>query len=299
MIYTYGITQQGLYHKKNNTVCQDAHKIIKCNDSYVIAAVADGLGSEKYSDVASQMAVNIATDYCSKNIQVEHPDAVLKVIKDSFALAQSQIETHATEKEHDLDQYDTTLSLVIFDGENVYYGHSGDSGIIALTNDGLYKKVTEQQRDEDGRVYPLYFGEEKWVFGKLPDKGVSVMLATDGMLDIFFPIYIRNEPVDIYVALAQYFMNPESLSIDSLGEEYVEQKISEFMDSISESKVSDDKTVVVLVNPDAQMTKQNYDYYEEPDWDSLIKKYEEEWKKAAYPHMYKDESSVEENNEDE
>ncbi len=299
MIYTYGITQQGLYHKKNNTVCQDAHKIIKCNDSYVIAAVADGLGSEKYSDVASQMAVNIATDYCSKNIQVEHPDAALKVIKDSFALAQSQIEMYATEKEHDLDQYDTTLSLVIFDGENVYYGHSGDSGIIALTNDGLYKKVTEQQRDEDGRVYPLYFGEEKWVFGKFPDKVVSVMLATDGMLDIFFPIYIRNEPVDIYVALAQYFMNPESLSIDSLGEEYVERKISEFMDSISESKVSDDKTVVVLVNPDAHMTRQKDDYYGEPDWDSLIKKYEEEWKKAAYPHMYKDESSVEENNEDE
>ena len=299
MIYTYGITQQGLYHKKNNTVCQDAHKIIKCNDSYVIAAVADGLGSEKYSDVASQMAVNIATDYCSKNIKVEHADAVLNVIKDSFAIAQSQIEKYATEKEHELDQYDTTLSLVIFDGENVYYGQSGDSGIIALTNDGLYKKVTEQQRDEDGRVYPLYFGEEKWVFGKFPDKVVSVMLATDGMLDIFFPIYIRNEPVDIYVALAQYFMNPESLSIDSLGEEYVEQKISEFMDSISESKVNDDKTIVVLVNPDAQMTKQKDEYYEEPDWDSLINKYEEEWKKAAYPHMYKDESSVEENNEDE
>lgn len=299
MIYTYGITQQGLYHKKSNTVCQDAHKIVKCDNSYVVAAVADGLGSEKYSDVAAQMAVSITTDYCSKNIQAENSEEILRIIKDSFTLALTQIEAFATEKEHDLDQYDTTLSLVVFDGENVYYGHSGDSGIIALTNDGLYKKVTEQQRDDDGRVYPLYFGEEKWVFGKFTDKAVSVMLATDGMLEIFFPIYIRNVPVDIYVALAQYFMSSEFLSIDSLGEEYVKQKITEFMDSIAESKVSDDKTVVVLVNPDAQMTKQNDDYYEEPDWDTLIQKYEEEWMKAAYPHMYKDESPTEENNEDE
>lgn len=293
MIYTYGITQQGTYHVKNDLVCQDAHNIIKCDDSYAIAAVADGLGSEEHSDIASQMAVKISTSYCAENIKDEYSEEqILEIIRDSFALAQSEIEKAAESNGHDLDQYDTTLSLAVFKNDALYYGHSGDSGIVALTSEGLYKKVVEQQRDDEGRVFPLYFGDEKWVFGKFPEPVVSVFLATDGMFETLFPVYIRNEPVNIYVALARYFMGPDSLHIEEHGENYVKEKVSEFMNSIPDTQVNDDKTVVVLVNPTYEMKMQDAEYYAEPNWEELKRKYEDAWKRAAYPHLYKDAESI-------
>ena len=293
MIYAYGITQQGTYHIKNDLVCQDAHHIIKCSDSFAIAAVADGLGSEEHSDIASKLAVKISTEYCAKKIKEDTvDDQILDIIKDSFALSQSRIEKTAEENGHDSDQYDTTLSLAVFMGDTLYYGQSGDSGIVALTAEGLYKKVVEQQRDDENRVYPLCFGEEKWEVGKFSEPVVSVFLASDGMFEPLFPIYIRNEPVSIYVALARYFMGPDYLHIEDVGEESVRKNVEEYMANIPDEQVNDDKTVVVLVNPDLDVKTQPPGYYAEPDWDNLIKQYKENWKRKAYPHLFKDDQAT-------
>ena len=289
MIYAYGITQQGTYHVKNNVVCQDSHSIIKCGDLMVVAAVADGLGSEEHSDVASKIAAKMSTDYCAKNIHNDTSDeAVLGVLHDAFALAQKEIENEAMKKHHELDQYDTTLSLAVLRNGTLFYGNSGDSGIVALTEDGLYEKVTEQQRDSYGRVFPLYFGDEKWVFGKYEKAVASVLLATDGMLETLFPYLIQNEPVNIYVALARFFMDVRALGIAELGEAGIQEKISEFVASIADEQVNDDKTIVVISSDFIVPKEQPESYYAEPDWKTLKKKRDEEWRRAAYPHLYKE-----------
>lgn len=289
MIYAYGITQQGTYHVKNGTVCQDAHKIIKCSDSCAVAAVADGLGSEEHSDIASRLAADRAAEYCAEKLDdALTDDQILEVIHTSFALAQSKIEEAAADNGHELDQYDTTLSLAVLRDGILYYGHSGDSGIVALTAEGFYTKVTEQQRDEEGRVFPLYFGDEKWVFARFPEPVASVFLATDGMLETLFPVYIRNEPVSIYVALARYFMDGAVLRIAEVGEQAVREKIEKFLAGIPDAQVNDDKTVAVLINPDMEIKPQPAEYYAEPDWCELKRKYDEAWKRAAYPHLFQD-----------
>ena len=289
MIYAYGITQQGTYHIKNNIVCQDSHNIIKCGDFMAVAAVADGLGSEKHSDVASKIAAKTSTDYCAKNILNDTADeAVLDVLHDAFALAQKEIESEAKKNHHELDQYDTTLSLAVLRNGTLFYGNSGDSGIVALTEDGLYEKVTEQQRDSYGRVFPLYFGDEKWVFGKYEKAVASVLLATDGMLETLFPYLIQNEPVNIYVALARFFMDVQSLGVAELGEVAIQEKISDFVASIADEQVNDDKTVVVISSDSVVPKEQPESYYAEPDWKTLKKKRDEEWRRAAYPHLYKE-----------
>lgn len=287
MIYAYGITQQGTYHIKRGTVCQDAHQIVKCSDGLVIAAVADGLGSEAHSDIASKLAVKTAVDCCAQRLSQEWTDEqLLDTLRSAFSQAQSAIERAAAENGHPLDQYDTTLSLAVVKDDTLYYGHAGDSGIVALTADGTYEAVTRQQRDEEGRVFPLYFGEGMWVFEKFPKPVASVFLATDGMLETLFPLYIRHEPVTIYVALARYFMDPGSLGIAQLGEDAVREKISRFMERIPDAQVSDDKTVVVLVNPAVETALQPPDYYAEPDWPRLKKQHDEAWKRTAYPHLF-------------
>lgn len=288
MIYTYGVTLQGTYHVKKGTVCQDAHKIVKCADNFCVAAVADGLGSEAHSDIASKLAVDVAVTYCAKTVKVDMSDQEIeRIICTSFHEVQKAIEEESGRKQHDLDQYDTTLSLVVLIDSKLYYGHSGDSGIVAFTAEGLYVKITEQQRDDENRVFPLYFGEEKWVFDTYDKKVASVFLATDGIYETLFPLYIRYEPVNIHVSLARYFMDNSLLKIDEYGEDEVCKKIEAFLMGIPDALVNDDKTVVVIVDTSIQTVQQAPEYYNEPDWKELKRNRDEEWKKKAYPHMYK------------
>ena len=290
MIYTYGVTLPGTYHVKNNIVCQDAHGIVKCGDDFVIAAVADGLGSEEHSDVASRIAADLSTELCMQNItQTSSAEEILDAISMSFSAAQRAIEEEAQSKDHDINQYDTTLSLAVLIGDTLYYGHSGDGGIVALTTDGLYESVTAQQRDEEGYVYPLFF-EDMWAIEQFDKKVCSVFLATDGMYETLFPYLIRNEPVNIHVSLAQFFMDNRSLKIDEAGEAATQARIEEFIDNIPDEQVNDDKTVVVLLNTSTEFDPQPDEYYAEPDWAGLKRKHDEEWKRQAYPHLFEAES---------
>lgn len=289
MIYAYGVTQQGPCHVKSGQVCQDAHKYIKCSEHLAVGAITDGLGSELYSDMASRLAADTSVEYCTEHIdESTSDDDILTVIHDAFTLAQDTIEHEAKERGYELDQCDTTLSLVVFKDGIVYYGHSGDGGIIVYTESGMYKSITQQQRDDHGRVFPLFFREEKWVFGKFEERVSSVMLATDGMFEIFFPVYIREEPVNIYVALSQFFMDKESLGVQEKGEEILQGQMNEFIANISEAQVNDDKTVLVIIDSNIEVHLQTEEYYKEPDWQKLKRAYEDAWKRKAYPHLFKE-----------
>jgi len=60
MILWYGFSINGSSHIKKGVKCQDANKVIKLDNGLVIAAIADGVGSCKYSDVAALIAVNLS-----------------------------------------------------------------------------------------------------------------------------------------------------------------------------------------------------------------------------------------------
>lgn len=292
MIYSYGVTQIGTYHIEHNIVCQDAHYIKKLSDSCIIAAVADGLGSEMYADVASKVASRIAVEVCAEKYS---PDldtaATIDLIRQSFRIAQNKIEEIARVQNHEIAQYDTTLDLVIYTSGKVFYGHAGDSGIVALLSDGTYARVTHQRRDDMGRVFPLCF-EDSWVFGAYEKEVAAVFLATDGMLETLFPVLLRYQPVSIYVALAQYFMDRERLNFDELGESAVAEKMGEFISSIPGEQVNDDKTVVVLCDNEIEIMRQPDEYYTVPDWKKLEQERRDAYMREAYPHLFKGKDTV-------
>ena len=292
MIYSYGISLPGTYHIKNDIVCQDSHRIVRIGKNTIIAAVADGLGSAEHSDVGSKMAVSISTEHCRQNINANtKPEHILDTMRFAFAKALRAIEEEAASKEHSPDLYDTTLTMAVLIRDSLYYGHSGDSGIIALTTLGCYEQVTVQQRDDEARVFPLFF-TEKWEFAQYDKKVSSVLLATDGMLETFFPIYIRNAPVNIHVSLAQFFMDNHSFRIDKAGQEAKRKRILAFIENIPDEQVNDDKTIVALINTTVKTKHQPEEYYREPDWVELKRKHDEAWKREAYPSLFKDSSST-------
>ena len=286
MIYSYGVSLPGTYHIKNNIVCQDSHKIIQIGKNAAVAAVADGLGSACYSDVGSKIAVTISTEFCRKNITAAIKEQQIpEIIKAAFTVALQTIEEEAAKKDRSIDLYDTTLSLAVLIRDVLYYGHSGDSGMIALSTQGCYEQVTKQQRDQEGRVFPLFFSD-KWEFARYGNRVSSVLLATDGMLETFYPIYIKNDPVNIHVSLVQFFMDYRSLRIDKLGQEAVQIRIADFLEKIPDEQVNDDKTVVVLLNSSIKTKQQPKEYYQEPDWTALKEKHDDDWRRAAYPGLY-------------
>lgn len=286
MIYSFGISQQGKAHIRNNTVCQDAYCFKNIDDNICVAAVADGLGSENYSDIASKIASECVVNYCverlNKDLQV---DDIKQLLKESFGFALSKIEQRVLEDNGDIKQYDTTLSACVFFDGKLVYGHSGDSGIIALANDGKFYKVTEQQRDTYGRVFPLCFGEEYWVFGCFDKTVAGVILATDGLLELFYPVYIKNMEKSIYTSLAKYFLNMNLVYENDFDVDEYKKSREKYIMNIPENVVDDDKTILGIMDDNILIEWQNDEYYMEPDWDYLKKKYREDYNKKAYSEV--------------
>ena len=291
MFYSYGITQIGSYHVDTGTVCQDSHMIRESNEGFIVAAVADGLGSELYSDVASSIATEKATEVCLNIITADSDEEeILSAIKEGFSLALQTIEETVNVNKHSLDQYDTTLTLAVIHDARLFYGHAGDSGIVALTTDGRFEKITEQIRDDYGRVFPLFY-QDKWVFGQYDGSIKSVMLSTDGLLEPLFPTLLEEEPVKIHASLAQFFMDPTRLHIEEDGEESTKARIEDFIGRIPSEQVNDDKTIVVIIDADAAYSKQDESYYSEPDWIELKRKFDDKWERELYPQRFDDQGN--------
>ena len=191
------------------------------------------------------------------------------ILPHAFALAQNIISEHVRAKKHRITDYDTTLTVALYNGEQIYYGQSGDGGIVGLTAEGDYVGITNPQKGDDGIcVIPLRAGAEHWQFGTSRHRFAAVLAATDGVYDTFFPYLLQGK---IYVPLVRFFLDKST----------PKEKVNEFLTSEAVSAITDDKTVAVAINPKVEVQLKPDLYYAEPDWAALKKK----WFKRAYPHL--------------
>lgn len=220
---TYGYSLQGKSHVKNGIVCQDSSKVDRLRAGLYMGIVADGVGSAAKSDIGSKMAVEGLFAYCNEHVKRSQTNEDLELIlKEGYTYAMQQITDYAVKHGEQLSDFDTTLSSVLYNGEQVVFGHAGDGGIIARYNDGHIEPITERQKGADEiSVRPLRAGESSWAFGSVLGNVASVLLVTDGMLDgVMQPNLLnlpkskmqlvrRNYPKNhVYVTAAEFFMNP-------------------------------------------------------------------------------------------
>ena len=205
MIATFSISQQGESHVIGNTVCQDysASRIVRLQHKrklLSISAVADGVGSCEYSQYGSKVAVQTVMQHIEEHLGKAYSkgtETMIALIRSSFSLALQKIGECANSMQMPFPLFDTTLSVAVYDGNTVWYGHIGDSGIVALFKKGTYSLVTQRHKGEEANsVYPLP-NKNMWEFGTV-DGIASFVLMTDGVLDfcvgneimgnrIFFP----------------------------------------------------------------------------------------------------------------
>ena len=274
MIYHYAVNLTGPYHKVFSTPCQDAYSIDK-TDNYTIVAVADGVSSVSKSDVGAQIATksDVGAQIATKSA-VEHctayitssmsDDEIILTMKQAYIKAYTDVLYKAKEDGIDEEEYDSTMCMAIYDGTKLYFSNSGDSGIIALYSDGEIEAITTQQRDEEGRVYPLCRGPEFWEFGVI-DRPVSAVAAmTDGILDqICHPVLIKNNMIN--VPLCMKFMNHFDCIEDDIPA--LEIAASKYLENIP--NIDDDKTIVVVWDSNNTPARRERSYYAIPDWDAL------------------------------
>lgn len=237
MILSYGVTLTGKSHISRNTCCQDAHKIEIMKNGWVIAAVADGVGSAENSAVGSQIAVDTIVDFCEKYMPYDYNLISIKsMLRTGYNYAFTTIVNEAEKEGNAIESYDTTLTIVIYDGTRIIFGHSGDGSIIGLTAFGNYVTITSPQKGEDQiSVIPLRAGYSHWVIDTYEDNLSAVMLMTDGMLNVMTPYLLKlqdkDESTEIYVPLAMFFSDPNCFNYSDEVSGKNEAEISKFVEA--------------------------------------------------------------------
>ena len=269
MLHTYSVNLPGPSHLAGGVPCQDACCVANLGGGLVVAAVADGLGSESRSDVGSRVACEGAVAFCARSIGSCGDDgAVLDLMVQAFYRAYDAVLATAAEAGESAGEYDSTLCLAIFNGSKLFWGNAGDSGIVACAGDGTYRPVTAMHRDEEGRVFPLCF-DETWRFGV--EEGIaSLLLCTDGILeDVLAPPLLRvhgGRAVD--ASKAEMFLHPRPDDAANLAE--VERQAAEYFAAYPKELLDDDKTLVVVFDDERLPGRQPDLYYAEPDWPALV-----------------------------
>lgn len=265
-----GVTKRGVAHRCYGTRCQDAHMIRRVKQvaiwkdggkrdrflpgkEYVVAAVADGLGSEAHSDIGANAAVNTAVSTMCELIGTwcATGDSALAIsmprfLEQAMIKANNAVVKKAASMELPANEFDATLAIAVYDGEQLFYGSAGDSGVIAKTDAG-FELLTRPSRVGEAGTYPLYC-REKWEISACGHVR-GFLLATDGLLELLVPEFnnenLNEKAVHLFMGAGH---KPVSASdIDAALEKRVENVVHRIQGN---RYTYDDATVVVALDWD-------------------------------------------------
>lgn len=213
MIIDYGFSVVGKSHIKKGSCRQDYHRIKRMKNGWIIAAVADGVGSAKNSHIGSKIAAETVVEFCDECMPWDYNIISIKsMLRTAYNYAFKMILKESEKSGEPIESFDTTLSMVIYDGQRIIYGHSGDGAIFGLTIFGDFVEITRPQKSIDGvSVIPLRAGYTQWVIDTYEEDLAAVLLMTDGMLETLCHYLLRDQERKInraYVPLASYFADP-------------------------------------------------------------------------------------------
>lgn len=290
MLGYYKMSIIGIAHQANKDgVCQDASDVAVLKNGWVVAAIADGLGSAKKSDIGSITAVKTVLSFVKENYPDKwHEESLISLLRMAYHKALKTIIALSEENQDELCDYDTTLTAVIYNGANVVYGHVGDGGVITLSSYGDYSVLTKVQKGETfNETYPLRAGPESWSFGFANEDVCSLIMMTDGIFDVAYPWLLARTNQPIYVNFVRPFMDINILKVSTPADfENAQVKITDFFKGSYCKQITDDKTIVGIINTDVMPETKPKEFYTEPDWEKLAKEH--------HDRLYEHKSSVKE-----
>jgi len=252
MIYSHGTA--GASHVCKGIPSQDSRRI-EINGNRCLAAVADGLGSKKYSREGSYLALNVAFNHCREELVPDlSSDEISAVLMKGFEGAVEALRDYSCIRGKDVLEFNTTLIMLYYDGGSAYLFGVGDSGAVILKKDGSFQIPLEQQHDAEGHVFPLLNEEglgsaDMWTFTVADDVG-GFLLTTDGILDSLLGPPIRWD-------MARFFMTGGDCAAWGWDDVSI---LDAYVDDHLQWR-GDDRSIVAFVDQKASVSMQEEDYY--------------------------------------
>ncbi|MBQ3718213.1 MAG: protein phosphatase 2C domain-containing protein [Methanomicrobium sp.] len=275
MIGFYNQTIPGRSHIEDGAPCQDANGVTRLENGWIIAAVAKGISGTMNSAAAASVAVVTSIRLLKEHselINFSDAEALKALIYLSFFAAQQKIDYYAEINGFSPQDCDTTLTIAVYDGKRVAYGHSGyGGGILTLDENGTYRRLTPVQiADTHDEKYSLRTGRDKWSFGFSDEERVcSVLMATDGLFDVFCPqiLAMMSNPVDIHEVRG--YMDTGLWKFNTVDELKSQKKLFDEMLREKFPTVTDDKTAVLIVNTEVLPKVKADKYYDKTDFEAM------------------------------
>lgn len=133
----FSISDTGKIRKSN----QDS-AIAKEIGSFVLLALADGMGGHSGGEVASSLAIEeISSVISGKLAEKMLPGQIMLLLSEALEKANSKIREVA-EGDRSLSGMGTTCDVCIATKNKLYVAHIGDSRVYKISKDGTIKKLT-------------------------------------------------------------------------------------------------------------------------------------------------------------
>lgn len=205
------VSLRGLSHVRGKIPLQDYSKVFELGNDWLVAVIADGVGSEPYSDVGSKTAVDAFERFLISNCGFfKDEKSILDLLKAACINSVGKMNNQAKKLGHELRELSTTLHAAILTPYSLYYAHAGDGGIIAMLSDGEIVPVTSPHKAGDFNEYvvPLTHGPKNWEFGVLNRDIQSVLLCTDGVYDKLCNRLYKKFGYEVDKAMSSVFLSP-------------------------------------------------------------------------------------------
>lgn len=233
MVFDYAFSMVGKSHIEKGICCQDNHKVKRLENGWYIGAIADGVGSAKNSQIGSKIATETVVEMCDELMPWDYNTISIKsMMRTAYNYAYKKIMREAEKTGNPIESYDTTLSMVIYDGHKIIYGHSGDGAIIGMNSFGNFVEITKPQKGPDGvTVVPLRAGYTQWKIDTYEEDLAAVLLVTDGMRDILchYLLMAEESKEKIYTPLVSFFADPIGVKVTDNSNCELKKKIEDFL----------------------------------------------------------------------
>ena len=197
MIHVWGITDKGAVRTQN----QDCYYLKEIESDLVTAMVCDGMGGHRAGNVASLLAVNVASAYLESLTPEELAEVPNEHLVRGANLANEAVYRKAVQ-DPDCDGMGTTMVSAIVIGDKAYILNVGDSRAYHIGEEGIVKisrdhSVVEEMvyrgdiTPEEARLHPQKnlitraLGGDMKVEPDLYEKelkeGEFLLLCTDGL----------------------------------------------------------------------------------------------------------------------
>jgi hypothetical protein len=146
-----GAAVQGVAHLRLNLPCQDAQGYRVLPNGVLLAAVADGAGTARFSDQGARAAVSEMLRALEAALSAQlPPDAAGReaLLRDAISSARLAVLTLARQAGESAREYACTLAGVIVHADGLVAGQIGDGAVVVQEEDGSLVPATRLQRGE-------------------------------------------------------------------------------------------------------------------------------------------------------